>query len=411
MNKTVIFFIRAYNDVDHIAPIIYKLAGAGKYKILVLCQNPFFDLTADFRLKFLAREFGTIKIDYVYKYYTPSLGYRFLSFLICNKYIRKLFPGKKVYEKFYNKVIKKHFNSNWAKEFFCRDKVSLLVFDHIGSIYISGALLRAAKELKIPTIGVPNGLPLFSRGYMADVDIYKKEGSVRLDFFVEPHKRISDYRIRHGGNPDKIKIIGSARFCREWENVLGPIRPLIPFPFDTQPDKLKVVYMERGLDFHGKYKDLIKDALIKTSRLDYVRFVIKPHTRAGKLHFKEFPASITIANDIDSLNLIRWADVVIGAVSSILVDVLIRGKILLYPKFFHEETVLFEEMGACWIVNCYEELSSALKQIHSNSVLEPYPRENVRKFLGEAVYGGRYGKDVLGEYTQFFETVINSSKS
>ena len=53
----IYFFIRRYNDIDHIVPIIYKTALSRNYKILVLCLNNDIDIDKDFRLKFLKEEF------------------------------------------------------------------------------------------------------------------------------------------------------------------------------------------------------------------------------------------------------------------------------------------------------------------------------------------------------------------
>ena len=97
---------------------------------------------------------------------------------------------------------------------------------------------------------------------------------------------------------------------------------------------------------------------------------------------------------------------VIGSVSSILVEVLMQGKILLYPKYFQDEEMLFEEMGACWAVHSYQELEDALKKIQLNPAGRPYSSKDVEKFLEETVYAGSYGKDVLNEYAHFINEVI-----
>ena len=286
----IIFFIREFNDVDHLVPIIYKLAVSSSRRIRVLCQNPAFDITNDFRLKYLREKCG-IKAEYIYTCYCPSLIHRFFAFLICYKHSGKLFSGKYIDKGIFDKFIKKKiFNKSWAKTFLQATEASLLIFDHIESdIYITEALLQAAQELKISTVGAPNGLPLFSKGYVRHADLYQRGMKTSLDYIIEPHKRIADYRIRNGVDADKVKIMGSARYCQEWEDVLQKIVPKSRQLNGDRKNKLKIVYMERGLDLHGKYKDVIKNTLIKIGQLDFVHFVIKPHTRARKLHFKAFP--------------------------------------------------------------------------------------------------------------------------
>jgi len=395
----VIFFIREFNDVDHIVPVVYKMAKAGSEHIEVLCQNPFFDIYGDFRLRLLKENFSNVKIDYIYERFLPTPVHAFLALII---------NGHNFKSGIVTKILRFAFNKAWAKKFFTKCKARLLVFDHIEpEAYITGALLAAAKDLKISTVGLPNGLPLFSYGYKELPESYKRELEADLDYLVVPHERARKYRLDAGFKPERVKVLGSARFCEEWIEILHKAIPKDEnvLPGEAPDNKLKVVYVERGLDLYGEHKYKVKSALKKLGELDFVDLVIKPHTRAKNLHFEGLPESVKIANAANSVNLIRWADVVIGTVSSILVEAFVQGKIFIYPKFFTDERMLFEETGACWAVRSVEELEEALGMIKSGSVKNPYPRENVLRFLNEAVYGGSFGRDVLGGYEKFIRAV------
>ena len=51
----IIFFIKRFNDVDHVTSIIYKMALKKSDNLLVLCLNPGFQIHGDYRLRFLKK--------------------------------------------------------------------------------------------------------------------------------------------------------------------------------------------------------------------------------------------------------------------------------------------------------------------------------------------------------------------
>src|SRR4030066_2204240 len=184
-----------------------------------------------------------------------------------------------------------------AKKLLKELDATVLVFDYLidSSQFMADSLINAAKQLSITTIGVPPGLPIFSEGYRPNIDFYKREVITELDYNIVPHHIDADYRIHHGFNGERIRVLGSARFCKEWRNILYNILPTDMLPDSGNRKRLKVVYMERGADLHGKYREVIEKTIVKISHLDFVHFVIKPHTRAGKVHFKGIPDSVEIA--------------------------------------------------------------------------------------------------------------------
>ena len=58
MGRTA-FFLRAYNDIDHIAPVIWKFIKKGDNPLVVFYTN--IDFENDYRIKFLRSE-GSVEI-------------------------------------------------------------------------------------------------------------------------------------------------------------------------------------------------------------------------------------------------------------------------------------------------------------------------------------------------------------
>jgi hypothetical protein len=99
--------------------------------------------------------------------------------------------------------------------------------------------------------------------------------------------------------------------------------------------------------------------------------------------------------------LCEWADVVLIIGSSVITEALMQGKPVLYLKYLHAYTMLFEESGACWTINNEVELEQALQSLRKQNTDVPYGDEHVHRFLSEVVYGGQNNRDVLKDYVQF----------
>jgi len=136
----IVFFIRRFNDIDHIAPIVYKFAERGNGNILVLCLNLSYDIHSDFRLKFLKEKYNIV-VDYVYNYYPPSTSTKVASKFLCARVTRNdlwnLFSLSTLgFRKFlgrdrYPRLLQTIFNEKWAEGLLKNLRPSVLVFDWV----------------------------------------------------------------------------------------------------------------------------------------------------------------------------------------------------------------------------------------------------------------------------------------
>ena len=301
----IVFFIRSYNDIDHMVPIIFRLALAGE-AVGVFCQNPGYDIAGDFRLRYLCDRFANIVVRYVHEAH-------FLA--------TSLLP----------------FDEEWVGQWLKRLKAAVLVFDAViaPTQFFTGSLLQAARDLHIPTVGIVPGVPLFAGDYIPAAELYQQEVLTEFDYTIVPHAGAAAYRELQGVEPERIAVLGSPRFCPEWQQVLYSIVESVEPPTPAVGDRLRVVYMERGADLHGAFREVIGDTLQRLSRLYCIQLVVKPHPRTNCFQMEAMTDTAMVISRDNSSNLIRWADVVIGTNTSILIEVLQRDKVLLYPKYFH----------------------------------------------------------------------------
>ncbi len=432
-HKMIIFFINRFNDIDHMVPIVYRMAKDTKEEILVLSLNPLYDILSDFRLNYLKDNYN-IPIRYLYNYCAPSRLSNFLGNLVCCTYLggsfiknmslcfRSLTLNSIKQKRFQESVfhllsglfrrimirlnlleifIRKIFNRKWAVGLFKSLDPSVLIFDPASQLrlYNVDSLIWVAKHLGIPTIDIPHGMPIYVNHPPLYSRAWKDLLVTNKDYEVVNHRFWGDECVKNGFDEKKITVLGSGRFCAEWENILYQILPPDSSLSDKGNGKMKVVYMDRGADRYGNYKAIVEDSIQKLEHLDFLHLLFKPQTRSNKL-FMDIPPSVEISYS-NSVNLIKWSDVAIILQSSIMIEALLLDKVVIYPRFFHGDRTLFEEFGACWTVNSYEELEEALKTLKKNPAYKPYSQNNIERFLTEVVYNGKYGRDVLGDYKNF----------
>lgn len=386
-----IFFIRQFADLDHAAPIIYKMAQKGSIAIRVLCQNLDYDIHKNFILEYLREEFD-VKIDYSYNLHATGGFKRFLSVFVL--WIRRVFP--KIGVKLFKKLQPRLYDEKWARYLLTHLNASALIFDFQKDTKFSTKVLsEAARLLQIPVIAITHGVT------MRVSDIEEKSFLFAADIKIcANHHQVKFYKTQNDSESD-IKVLGSARYCDEWErvynNILSNTFECPDLPNDS--GKLNVLFFERPkIEFFGDH-DIVK----AVGMLDFVNVVHK-----GKPKIKYDSARVA-GSSYPSARLVQWADVVVMSTSSIALEVLWQGKPIIYLKYLAPRDIcVFEQYQACWVVNSQSELTDALRQIHLNSAYRPYHQENVDRLLEDAVYAGNKSRDILGDYA---ELIVDCRKS
>ena len=375
----------------------------GKEKILVLSLNPFLDIQKDFRLSYLISQ-KNIEVDYLYKRYIPNIFYRMISFLwgsgksiipIMVKIIVDIFKLD------LSSIIDKLYDEKWVKGFFINVKPKLLAFDHVmrPGLYNTRSLMSIADIFSIPTIDFPHGIPLY-------INHPKRWDKAKIDYvnnqkthIVLHHKWWKKELINCGLNHLNTPILGSARFCKEWKNIIDGILPEDSTLKNIGKNKFKVVYMDLP-HYPSLNHNLNKEAIKIISDMDFVSLIVKPQTRKNRLSFSSNYNFYTAFHE-NSVNLIKWADAVVVLFSSIMLEVLNRDKVFLYPKYMHDNEMIHEQFNACWTLNSHQDLIDSLTTLRSNPNFRPYTRTNVDDFMQAVVYNGPNGDDVLSGYNNY----------
>ena len=383
-HNVYIYLIRQFPDIDHMAPIIYKMAQKGKNHSEILCQNLDYDIQNDFILNKLKEKFG-INTRYSYDvFYGSSIKHLFSKLLLS---VRNFSPriGNSLFVRLHPMI----YDKKWAENLLTHLKASALILDfHKASKFSTRVLTEAANKNQVPVVLVTHGVTMRLTG----LESLKK--IPLADYKIFPNGAKVEYYKTSRDSNQTIKILGSPRYCDEWEPIYnGLLKETFSCPdLPDEKGKLKVLFFERlRIGFYGDH-----DSVREVGKLDFVNVVFK-----GKVRIKSRYDKI-LGSKYPSARLIQWADVVVMSISSIALEILWQNKILIYLKYLAPDDVcVFDKYGACWPVNSQSELIDALRTIRENPEHRPYPKENVERLFKDVVYAGDRSRDVLNDYADF----------
>lgn len=354
----IVFFIRAYNDIDFMAPIAYKLFATGTADTLYFVNM---DLAQrydeDFRIRFL-KSLGRVvmidMLDYVgqpwtdwfERYLGPScLSFKPLSVLFNRLILSKKLDAQQAALKTFD------FDSLPLK----RGEPTIFLFDYNRWMITRKAWDYAGKR-GFPVVLIPHGLrAIEASGLLRE---WKEAGVLEHQDEFEA----ADYLFSNNENfiqtfpkvsREKFVHVGASRFAAEWSVILDEITPKHDFP-DPGDGILRVCIMP------SKFKSGVwKEASIRIFKYlasrDDVYTIIKPHTRGMDLR-----AAVAGANNImladpgmDSRRIIEWADVTLFWKSSIFVDALLLDKPLLLVRYASSFRVACEHLVKEWSLDSY----------------------------------------------------------
>jgi len=391
------------------------------YPVAVYCINPKYDIDGDYRLNFL-KEQG-VTVDSIYNAFDQKLNavHHSMRYLFQWFSANRKKPTSHGREKnsslaslsqktagivgriLYELTRLGFYQTNWAYYVLEKSDAQALCFDHIiPSRYVVNPLLRAAKEKSIPTLALPHGVYLYTSKlnkakFSPGQRFYKFN---RFDYVIVQNHLRKDVLVSSGIAREKIIVLGSARFCGEWIVQNKKILPRIIESTSRDSEKLRVVFMPSKprcrIDVERMHNTI--DLLASLSEIEAV---VKPHTRIGREAHLFNNMRLPNVSHVLTSELCEWADVVLIIGSSVITEALMQGKPVLYLKYLHANTMLFEESGACWTIHNEAELEEALQSLLKKSMELPYGDENVNGFLSAVVYGGQNNRDVLKDYVQF----------
>ena len=224
-----------------------------------------------------------------------------------------------------------------------------------------------------------------------------------------------EFQIEYAGSdPEVVQAWGSTRWDPEWfalnRRLVGPWA----WPA-AHAGTLKVVLMVPK--WHNRVDaPAVIDLVARLQDLPYVSLAIKGHPRpeAGQPEpLRDDPRirwdDLHHVGAVDSVALIDAADVILDVGSSIGIEVVMQGNVLINPTYLHGIRTLFDDIpGSCVVARDAGEVIAALESAAAGSAPVAAPAA-VQELLRRAVYADRPEPfEVLGYYADRFRQLAAS---
>ena len=431
--KHVVFFTRAYNDLDTQLPLIDALAGNPSISVSVLgypCDSDLYDPTDhEFYPYFQSinkLEFSTlldrpeaplflrimqkgVRLLTRLRKAIPktSLLFTFVRILhVASLILQRKFLKK--YYAFYSEIL-----SNLAPDLIIIDEV---IFMASRSAFIDQAILKYKAAHKTPIISIQTGQLIY-------YDPFPNKGKTlaeHLQFINYRTLDIEDFLLPSVIDREAIKItfpqespeiLGNLRMDKRWiQRIHNDILPhpntakkLQKFPslLRASEDSLKVVFMLSKIGYGIEVEALI-NTINAVTKLNHVTTAIKPHTRGMKLDFlkKDQANKLIDVTNVPSSELLEWADIVLFTGSGIAFHQMALGKAAGYLKYCQNIDGIFNQCPAVETLNSQEELISYLENFSSKD--QKHHEKNIAgikdQWLRDFVYAGK--QSTIDEYVK-----------
>ena len=416
INKKIIFFFRAYNDIDHMTPIIFRLKKDNP-KIIIKCiivdlNNNYIE---DYRIKYLIKK--SIEVDHIVDYFHyPIIFQRFYKWILNLRSSSHINDVVKIPVNLTIKLLNNTLNAKLQKipvpkfvQTVLDDSFGIFVFDQTFNPFYE-KLCQYLNDNGIISVAVPHGHNIFGNMLISikSLSIEPKKGiqnhSIPYKYVIFENNTIANRFLEIGYvTSEQIKILGSSRFCLEWNHKIREILPPDNLPI-LHKDKLKIVLM-LSKPLYNVFVEEIHRTVKYICSFPNVYVIVKPHTRGESFNDLLLPKNVLIVNnDVHSPSLIDWADVVLFTNSSIIFESLKLGKPTLYMKTTHANKLLFENYFKSWQIECRDDLRDFIWKFINDRKTITYSNKERDQYCKDCIEP--VGPDALEYYSNFIRSLF-----
>ncbi len=417
-SKKAFFFLRHNNDIDHMVPVMYKWLSTENIPTDIILTTKR-EYLRDNRINLL-RKFKHANIFYITDLFKKSsLPYYFnvLYYKFDSRWDNIFQKNTLVREKT-DKIIRAI-----ADKIYKDTKRGFVAFDWITNYFVQ-KMVKYAKERNFITVSLPHGdRPYVSFFETLNTLSYRGLDSFRsskiFDYVVVPN-RLCFKRYDKHLEKDRIKILGSPRYCDEWLNIISKFTPI--FDVEGSEKNLKLVLFLRNTNY-----PIFWDEVVRTIKLilqfPEVYLIVKHHPRNSEAKqltrklmrlYPDIKQNMDvnlkfIYGNINSEALLKWSDIILDVGTSITWEPVKKGKpvLMLEYTFANYSTVAYYIKASD--IKYRDQLYDNIQEFIKNKKRKFYNETERRKFIKEII--DVPDKYVLERYCKFLKSCIdNSSK-
>lgn len=221
--------------------------------------------------------------------------------------------------------------------------------------------------------------------------------SLAARYFVPSEHNREIYKVLFP--KENITVAGNLRMDSDWVKLIHD--KILPNPAPLPDKPVKICMMLSKMNY-GVEADRIKETIRRLGRMPGVALAIKPHTRGMRFDFmkKEEVGDAVIADKIPSASLVEWADVVLMTGSSIVFHAMLRNKIAGFLKYCQKLETIFDDGKSCVNFDSLDRLISYVERAaKSGDFLQGTVKKNdIEKFIRHEVHGDVPGGLVAQNY-------------
>lgn len=425
--QKALFFLRHYNDIDHITPVIYKWSQLTGIPARVLIRtNP--DYLQDYRIQFLQQQ-PNVSVSWIGEFLNDQeLRALNLAPALSEKDRRSpLKLASRAWERFVARPaasVEDTYGADLGERILSKELAgvdqSIVVFDWVSlsetQLKFVQPMIDAAHRRGFVTISLPHGDSPYANRMFKVEDLnyadWEHYGNNPFDHVVVPNP-LTATRYLPCRPAERVHTLGSPRYNREWLDILDPLIP--DFTTPKGDDKLKVVLFLRNPRFTIYWEELVH-AMKLITQFPEVHLLVKHHTRgdAAKtdlvLEGIDFDPAHTpnlevVYDDIHSASLIRWADVVLDLGTSVVNEAIVRGKPVLALEYLHANISTTAHYLPGTAMYCRDDLYDSIAALIKDRSTRRYSEDDRQYFVREMVE--HPDEHVLERFVRFLQSQLS----
>jgi len=416
-----LFFLRHYNDIDHITPVVYKWVERGHTCDVVMLGEAHF--RNDFRVVYLAGLDG-VRVACLGELISRRQSVRMrLQKLLQDRNLRRWLPdvvtraldrllGQERRAKFWKKIAKIILERSFGQ-----GEAGVVAFDWISSnsvfpIEFVQTVVATAAEMGLDSVSLPHGdsphANLLVRVEELTLAPHRKFAAASMFSRIVVPNELCATRFRPFVDDAVVAVLGSPRYCDEW---LAKLATLLPeSPLETKADKLKIVLFLRKRDF-SIFWDEVNRVIRLLAAFPEVDLIVKAHTRGGwkqplsrDRELRQLGNVHFVASKVHSPHLLEWADVIVDIATSVAFEAVKLDKPVLAADYLHAGTsTVGKYMPEC-ILHCRDDIYANVENFIRDGCGDFYDVAHRKQFLEQIV--DVPDSDVLPRYVDLLESRI-----
>tara|TARA_B100000787_G_C16183241_1_gene293095 strand:+ start:70 stop:1029 length:960 start_codon:yes stop_codon:yes gene_type:complete len=236
-------------------------------------------------------------------------------------------------------------------------------------------IIRKLKKInsKIKYILLPHGGDLCENS-MLNIDSLSRSKEESFDFsrwddmdyiFIQDKKH-KNKSVKNGVSLSKLKLVGSARFSKEWieiKKLIGIDGPQVL----NYENKIKILILMPNM-----FSNIFYDEVMRTIQFiaQYSEVSLKVQYRAGEVRIpkdlKKNGNVDWILSEYSTSALIDWADVAIHAITTMQFECFQKNKVVIFPRYLMANTALCDVYSAGIILKNRDDLRETMNTMVSD---------------------------------------------